>query len=341
MSSSSDDSAVEGGNPYLLLNIKPDASQKEIRKAYFALARHVHPDRNPSPDAVQAFQTLDKAYSILKDPEKRQLFDRTGCTDQDSEQFWEAYQHYRSVYPEVTTDDLDAFAKTYQHSEEEKNHLVQFYQEKKGDLTLIMAYIMCSQPSDATRFVAFFECEIEKSSLQRTEAFDRTKHTCGETDLDNLDNMEQEDGEDLQDNEVENEMDEDDGEDGEDLDDFIVHEEEEEEEEEEDEEVAKEVVKEVVNRPAKRERPAKENSKSKNSSQSKNSKSKKKKPRKESAAASKPKKRRGGGSSSSSSSSSKSDSSDSMDALRAMIMQKGRERHDDMIDRIASKYKGK
>ena len=340
MSSSSDDaSAVEGGNPYLLLNIKPNASQKEIRKAYFALARHVHPDRNPSPDAVQAFQTLDKAYSILKDPEKRQLFDRTGCTDQDSDQFWEAYQHYRSVYPEVTTDDLDAFAKTYQHSEEEKSHLLQFYQEKKGDLTLIMAYIMCSQPSDATRFVAFFESEIEKNTLQRTGAFDRTRHTCGETDLDNLDNMEQEDGEDLQENEVENEMenemDEDDGEDGRDLDDFIVHDDDEEEEEEV-------VVKEVVNRPAKRERPAKENSKSKNSSQSKNSKSKKKKTtRKESAAASKPKKGRGGSSTTSSSSSSKSDSSDSMDALRAMIMQKGRERHDDMIDRIASKYKGK
>ena len=140
-------------DPYKLLNVERDATPKQIRKAYYALSRLVHPDRNTAPDAVESFQALNKAWGILSDPDKRKLFDKTGCTDQDSEAFWNAYQQYRTVYPEVTAEDVEAFAKSYRNSDEEKTDLRDYYNQKKGDISFIMATIMCSETTDADRFV--------------------------------------------------------------------------------------------------------------------------------------------------------------------------------------------
>ena len=45
--------------------------QAEIRKAYLKLAVTLHPDKNSDdPKATERFQTLQKLYSILSDPEK-------------------------------------------------------------------------------------------------------------------------------------------------------------------------------------------------------------------------------------------------------------------------------
>ena len=118
---------------YKLLNILPNATEKEIKKAYHTKARHVHPDRcGGTVEAKRNFQILQKAYEILSDPEKRKLYDRTGCTDTDNNQFWEAYKHYRQAFPEITKEDIFAFEKEYRHSNEEKQEDLQ--DDAQGDL---------------------------------------------------------------------------------------------------------------------------------------------------------------------------------------------------------------
>lgn len=61
---------------YVVLGVSPTADGKEIRKCYLKLAREVHPDKNPSPEANAQFQRLGHAYSVLGDENKRREYDR-------------------------------------------------------------------------------------------------------------------------------------------------------------------------------------------------------------------------------------------------------------------------
>ena len=64
---------------YEVLGIGRDASAKEMKKAYRALALKFHPDRNPDDKEAEAsFKEAAEAYEVLNDPKKRELYDRFG-----------------------------------------------------------------------------------------------------------------------------------------------------------------------------------------------------------------------------------------------------------------------
>ncbi|KAJ6789723.1 hypothetical protein PWT90_00587 [Aphanocladium album] len=64
---------------YDSLNIKPDATQDEIKKGYRKAALKWHPDKNKDdPSAAEKFKECSQAYEILSDPEKRKIYDDYG-----------------------------------------------------------------------------------------------------------------------------------------------------------------------------------------------------------------------------------------------------------------------
>ncbi|XP_019051593.1 PREDICTED: chaperone protein dnaJ GFA2, mitochondrial-like isoform X2 [Nelumbo nucifera] len=64
---------------YDVLGVSKNASASEIKKAYYALAKKLHPDTNKEDaDAEAKFQEVQKAYEVLKDEEKRSLYDQVG-----------------------------------------------------------------------------------------------------------------------------------------------------------------------------------------------------------------------------------------------------------------------
>src|SRR5207245_9378978 len=66
-------------DPYEVLGVARDASEQEVKKAFRALARELHPDVNShDPAAEEKFKEAAEAYEVLSDGERRATYDRFG-----------------------------------------------------------------------------------------------------------------------------------------------------------------------------------------------------------------------------------------------------------------------
>jgi len=70
---------MEDKDYYKILDVSRNASEEEIKKSYRKIAMQFHPDRNPgNKDAEDRFKMASEAYEVLRDPEKREIYDRYG-----------------------------------------------------------------------------------------------------------------------------------------------------------------------------------------------------------------------------------------------------------------------
>lgn len=64
---------------YELLEISRDADKGTIKKAYRKMAMKFHPDKNPGDhEAEENFKSVNEAYQVLSDEEKRSIYDQYG-----------------------------------------------------------------------------------------------------------------------------------------------------------------------------------------------------------------------------------------------------------------------
>jgi curved DNA-binding protein len=80
--------AVSYKDYYQVLGVSRTASKEEISKAFKKLARKHHPDLNDGdPKSEERFKEINEAYEVLKDKEKRKLYDQLGPDWQHGQQF--------------------------------------------------------------------------------------------------------------------------------------------------------------------------------------------------------------------------------------------------------------
>lgn len=64
---------------YEVLNVPRDASEEEIKRSYRRLAMQYHPDRNRGDkEAEERFKEAAEAYEVLRDPQKREIYNHYG-----------------------------------------------------------------------------------------------------------------------------------------------------------------------------------------------------------------------------------------------------------------------
>lgn len=208
---------------YALLQVKRNATATELRRAFLILAKKCHPDKLQDDDGGEAFRTLRKAYDILIDPQRRARYDRTGVVDeQESVNFADAYERFRGV--KVTKEDIDQMEREYRESDAEKQDLRSFFEERRGNVRNVLAFVLLSRDEDIPRFVQFWQQELKAGRLTKSFAKEFARAKKEITSLAQLEEQE----------ELEEEEEEEDDE-REDADSFIASEDEVSNEEEEEE----------------------------------------------------------------------------------------------------------
>lgn len=70
--------SVQYKDYYEILGIPRGSSESEIKKAYRKLAKQYHPDVNKTPEGEGRYREINEAYEVLRDPEKRRMYDELG-----------------------------------------------------------------------------------------------------------------------------------------------------------------------------------------------------------------------------------------------------------------------
>lgn len=98
-------------NLYNILDVSPEATTAEIRKAYYKIAVKHHPDKNNSKDSEELFKKATTAYEILKDDNERANYDNFLKTTEPSITSFRDYiaivsPEYLNVYDIISSLDL-------------------------------------------------------------------------------------------------------------------------------------------------------------------------------------------------------------------------------------------
>ena len=67
-----------GKDYYKILGVSRNATDDEIKKGYRKMALKYHPDKNKAPDASEKFKDIAEAFEVLKDKDKRYIYDQYG-----------------------------------------------------------------------------------------------------------------------------------------------------------------------------------------------------------------------------------------------------------------------
>ena len=101
---------------------------------------------------------------------RRKAYDQTGSLEDSEmlsgEQFENLYEYYRNIYKKVSEDDIEQVEEEYRGSDEEKQDLLKFYKQFKGDMEKASR-----QGLDNFGHTVFRICSTLHSQLQASSQF--------------------------------------------------------------------------------------------------------------------------------------------------------------------------
>ena len=103
---------------YKILGVSKTATAEQIKKEYRKLARKYHPDVSKDPDAEKKFKEVGEAYEVLKDAEKRKLYDQYGSNWKTGKQQEEYQNQYQRQYQGAGNDGGFDFGGSFDNSRE-------------------------------------------------------------------------------------------------------------------------------------------------------------------------------------------------------------------------------
>lgn len=161
---------------YAFLGVEKEASVRSIKTAYRRLALRVHPDRNDDRNAAEAFAKLQKVYETLVDPERRKVYDATGLMMEEEEMDEAEWTRtFRRWFASVREEDVVEYERKYRYGVDEEEDLKEFYERFEGEVGKVLAYVPYSEEEDVVRFVRFWDQEVEKGGLKKTEKYERSR----------------------------------------------------------------------------------------------------------------------------------------------------------------------
>jgi molecular chaperone DnaJ len=114
---------------YQILGVAKEASQDEIKKAYYKLAHKYHPDKGGDKEKMKE---INEAYQILSDKEKRAQYDRFGSAPGGADGFNWSWGNFSESGMNFDFDDLeDIFGDLFGHREQRKKNF-----KRGGDIKI-------------------------------------------------------------------------------------------------------------------------------------------------------------------------------------------------------------
>jgi DnaJ family protein C protein 9 len=161
-----------GQSVYEVLGVARGASTDEIKKGYRKMALRVHPDVNHSKEATVEFQYLSRCHELLADPRRRARYDATGVMDDGSGAGMgdddlaaaaaseDAYAYWRTLFPKITPEDIEAYRATYEGGEEEKEDLANAWAQHKPNVRLVFEAVPFASAASVPRLCARLNDEL-------------------------------------------------------------------------------------------------------------------------------------------------------------------------------------
>ncbi|CAI7671912.1 unnamed protein product [Penicillium pancosmium] len=163
---------------YQILGVDSTATPEAIKTAYKKNALRHHPDKvseDARDEANAKFQKIALAYAVLSDQRRRNMYDRTGNTQEvlgeDGDFDWlDFYREQLSAM--LDTRAVSDFQKKYQGSDEEKKDLLEAYETNEGDLDGIYESVMLSNVlDDDERFRGIIDEAIAAGEVEKYDSY--------------------------------------------------------------------------------------------------------------------------------------------------------------------------